>query len=529
MTERAIVLWLPDWPVVAAAYELALDPASPIALVAAGEVVACSAAARAAGVQRGLRHREAQYRCPNATVLTHDAAIDARVFDPVVQAVEAAAPGVQLLRPGLLALRARGPARYYGGEQAAAEALLRVAQHSVAGGTGGVLGGGAEVRLGCADGLFAAEHAARSTSVADPIRLVPPGTSREFVAPLPVDTVVPERTAILLRRLGIVTLGEFAALEGEDVQRRFGSEGRLAYERACGREPQRLRPRQVPPEFTVRLSWENAIERSDQLAFALREAAGVFEQRLFEHRLVCTSLRIELLQEDGGVVTRSWLHPRWFRAAEVVDRARWQLDALPRIPDSTAPDEFARHGIVHAALIPERVDALSHHEAGLWGGGPDERIHHALSRVQSLLGHEQVGTAVLRGGRALAERQLLVPWGDAPPRHTRREQPWPGALSELVPASVMAEPVPVELCDQDGQQILVSGRGEWSSPPAQLRLDAARLREVTSWAGPWPVQERWWDPGRARQAYRAQLIDATGDAWLLIGTESGWCVEGRYD
>ena len=49
--------------------------------------------------------------------------------------------------------------------------------------------------------------------------------------------------------------------------------------------------------------------------------------------------------------------------------------------------------IVRLRVVPERVDSTGNHEAGLWGGGPDERVHHGLTRVQSMLGHEGVVTA----------------------------------------------------------------------------------------------------------------------------------------
>ncbi|WXF92190.1 hypothetical protein WDV91_05870 [Curtobacterium flaccumfaciens pv. flaccumfaciens] len=71
--------------------------------------------------------REAQARCPELLVQPYDDALDHRAFEPVIRAVEAAVPGVEVLRPGTLALRARGPARYYGGERAAAATLAGIA------------------------------------------------------------------------------------------------------------------------------------------------------------------------------------------------------------------------------------------------------------------------------------------------------------------------------------------------------------------------------------------------------------------
>lgn len=523
---RAFVIWVPDWPVVAAASELALDPEAPLALIHKGLVFACSGAARSAGVSRGLKQREAQYRCPNITVTRYDESTDARRFEPCVRALEGAVPGVQVIRPGLLAVRARGPVRYFGGEHAAATALR----------TSLLEQGLRDVRVGLADGVFTAEQAARATSMSEPIRIIEPTDTARFLGPLPVALVSPdERTATLLRRLGVHTLAQLAALPLDDVRRRFGAAGAWAHEQASGRDPARLVPRELPPEFTVRFDSETALDRSDEIAFALRESADRFDAGLRAKRLVCTAVRIELTDEHGGVHERVWLHPRWFTSADLIDRVRWQLDGLFRSAAAGADprleiEEYQRTGIVRVRLIPERVDATAHHEAGLWGGGPDERVHHALSRVQSLLGPEGVGTYTLMGGRSPADRQYFVPWGDAPPERTRREQPWPGALPGVTPSTVFPSPAPVLLLDAGGAPVQLTERGALSAEPIRVQFQPGQsAKAITAWAGPWPVQERWWDADAARNCVRCQLVDDAGDAWLLIGDDQGWRVEAGYD
>ncbi|TDD79931.1 DNA polymerase Y family protein, partial [Saccharopolyspora karakumensis] len=105
---RRIVVWCPDWPVVAASRAAELEPLVPAAVFAANRVVACSATARDSGVRRGMRRREAQGRCPELVVCEHDPARDVRFFEPVVIAVEELVPGVEVVRPGLVAVPARG-------------------------------------------------------------------------------------------------------------------------------------------------------------------------------------------------------------------------------------------------------------------------------------------------------------------------------------------------------------------------------------------------------------------------------------
>ena len=491
---RTIVLWCPDWPILAVCRELGLDPDEPLALTEAGLVFACSPAARRDGVARGLKLREAQYRSPALAVLDYDIALDVRVFEPVVRRVEATVPGVQLIRPGTLAMRARGPARYYGGEEAAAAALLE---------TVGVPG----ARVGIADGPFAAEQAARAARTSS-VAVVPPGASAEFIAPLPVGLVVDARTTTLLTRLGVRTLGEFAALPADDVRRRFGAAGALAHDR--------------PPEFEVEQHFEPPLDRIDQLAFAFRVGAEEFIERMRGVRLVCTGLRIELDDEDGGHSSRSWLHPRWFTPADVVDRVRWQLQGA-----GTADSGLASP-IVRLRVVPERVDSTGNHEEGLWGGGPDERVHHGLTRVQSMLGHEAVVTAAIGGGRMLADRQVLVPWGDRPPEHAG-DAPWPGSLPALAPASVFRERLPIALLDARGELVAVDGRGAISASPERFAVGGGEAAPVRAWAGPWPVVERWWDAEQAKRVHRFQVVDDDGCAWLLVRDREGWWAEARYD
>jgi protein ImuB len=508
---RTIVLWCPDWPVFAACREAGLDPAASVALTESGLVFACSAAARRDGVARGLKLREAQYRSPGLILLDYDAALDARVFEPVVRAVEATVPGVQLVRPGTLAMRARGPARYYGGEDAAAAALLAtVAQLGVDG-----------ARVGVADGPFAAEQAARAARES-PVRIIEPGASAAFIAPLPVGLVVDVRTATLLNRLGVRTLGEFAALPGDDVRRRFGASGAFAHDRAAGREQARVISRTPPPEFESEQHFEPPLDRVDQLAFAFRVGAEEFIERMRAVRLVCTGLRIELDDEGGGHSSRSWLHPRWFTPADVVDRVRWQLQGA-----GTADSGLASP-IVRLRVIPERIDSTGNHEEGLWGGGPDERVHHGLTRVQSMLGHEAVVTAAIGGGRMLADRQVLVPWGDRPPERAS-EAPWPGSLPALAPASVFRERQPIALLDAHGEAVAIDERGAISAAPEHFAVAGCEAAPVHAWAGPWPVVERWWDAEHAKRVHRFQVVDDDGCAWLLVRDREGWWAEARYD
>ena len=144
--------------------------------------------------------------------MEHDPGRDARAFEPVVAAVEEVAPGVEVIRPGACALAARGPARYFGGEERAAERIV--------------------------------EHVAQACGVESQVgrrrrglrrRCWPPGPGgscrpagrRQFLAGLDVAALERPELADLLRRLGMRTLGDFAALPAGDVLARFGFDAAL--------------------------------------------------------------------------------------------------------------------------------------------------------------------------------------------------------------------------------------------------------------------------------------------------------------
>jgi len=514
---RTMVAWCPDWPVVAARQAAGCPPDLPVAVLDRGRVLACSDTARTHGVRRGIRARDAQARCPELAVLVYDPGQDVRAFEPVVGALEAHVPGVETIRPGTCAVRARGPSRYYGGDQRAGESIVgRLTEAGVPDG-----------RVGVADGPFAAEQAARATTHSGTrVHVVPPGESGRFLAPLPVAVLGRPELADLLRRLGVRTLGAFAELPAADVLMRFGLDGALAHRLARGDDDRVVAARRPPPELARTVDFEPPLDRADQVAFSVRTAADELVAGLAGHGLVCTTLRVEVSTESGtgsGVVlTRRWLHPRWFDAVDVVDRVRWQLEGARGSGDAlTSP-------VTRVRLVPDVADPHGAHADGLWGGGPEEHVHRALSRVQSMLGHEAVVTPVVGGGRAPADRQTLVPWGDRPRPRWPVEPPWPGSLPPPLPATVLPEPAPAVVAAADGRTVGLDGRGVLSAEPATFCLDGDQ-RPIAAWAGPWPVEERWWDEHAARRLARFQVVGVDGTAWLLVVESGSWWVEARYD
>jgi len=139
---RTCCVWCPDWPVVAARRRAPSLRAVPVVVrerVGARELVrAASAEARANGVTRGMRRREAEAQCPGVVCIDADESLEARAFEAVARAIEAITPRLVLDRPGFCAFMTRGPSRYFGGDDAVGarvhacvKATLRVTTHVV--------------------------------------------------------------------------------------------------------------------------------------------------------------------------------------------------------------------------------------------------------------------------------------------------------------------------------------------------------------------------------------------------------------
>ena len=503
---RQMVVWCADWPVVAAATQLGLSLQLPLAVFERGEVFACSAMARVEGVRRGMRRHDASARCPELIVLDRNAASEIRTFESVVSAIEEISAGVAPVRPGLCALRV--PSRFYGGEK---EAAAVVAEHLADAGVW-------EFRIGIADGIFAAEHAARRAAPQD-CWIIPRGGSAVFLAALPIGVLENAELVTLLRRLGIRSLGDFAALAARDVLTRFGRDGALLHRLTRGLENNQVVSRRPPLDMDQRVSFAPALETVEPIVFSTRQTAEKLVAELAYHGLVCTEVRIEVITEGGWTGSRVWAHSRWFAASDLIDRIYWQLQGDP------APEP-----VCELRLLPESVESLADHGEGLWGSALNEHVERGIARLQGMLSPEEVLAPSLQGGRSPRDRQLLSPWGDRMPSQHNPKLPWPGAIPPPAPTRVFSTPVPSVVLNDDHRPVKITSRGLVTAAPAFVSIgEGAELMAVDAWAGPWPIDELWWDSNQARQVARFQVTVVDGSAWLLIVENDQWWTEARYD
>ncbi|WP_051969381.1 DNA polymerase Y family protein [Kitasatospora azatica] len=586
---RVLVVWYPDWPIVATG-GVGDDPRTPVAVVEGGRVLACSDSARLAGVRRGQRLRLAHRLCPELRLRERDPEAETRRFEPVVAAVEAFTPRVEVLRPGLCAIQVKGPARYFGGERALAGAVARAL--AVLGAERGELPGGPDretdwggpvagqdthvdqdthadqdahvdqdtqapaeqtpddetaprPRVGVADGVFAGVLAARAGV------LVPAGRTAEFLAPYPVSVLADEPLAELLVRLGVPTLGDFARLPSGTVADRFGTAGQAAHRLARGLEARPPVTRTPGVDLAVEQRFDPPELLAEPLVFVGRALAEQLHQKLAGAGLACRRVSVEVTCADGSTAARLWQHEGRLSAPALAERVRWQLQAwqtsgqfAPRAwgsrgpaagggspgPEAEAwsPGPEAGVGFTALRLVPDELVADHGRQLALWGQAlVADRVERAAARVQALLGYGGLSRVERVGGRGPGEVLVRVPWGEQPEPAADRDAPWPGRLTHPAPGVVLRTPLPVTVLDAAGQPVGVTGRAEVSAAPTQLVLNG-RISVITGWAGPWPAVEQWWDPDAARRRARFQVTLADGRALLLVLEGGGWGVEAAY-
>ncbi len=562
---RMLVAEVGNWSAVAAGF----DPATPAAVVSAGRITAVTPAAAAAGIRPGMRRRQAQTECPVLELAEHDPDLDARCFAPVVTALEDLTPRVEVLAPGCCVVATRGPSRYYGGDEALAELAHRTVTEVLASelDTAGARGTGASstagtydpassVSVGIADGLFAAGLAGRAASArapSTPVLVVAPGSSAEFLSGLGLGTLAEECSLLtgctadgttddlisMLWQLGLRTLGDLAALPVGDLVGRFGTQGKWMHALASGRDPRLSQPAIAQPDLSAETEIDPPADRLDTVAFAAKSLADQLDAQLAREgqALVCVEISAET--EHGETSSGRWRHGFRFSPPDLVDRVRWQLDGWRSTKGRNSPTggiSFIRLRAVET--LPDEGRQL-----GFWGGQSeaDERAERALQRVQTLVGFDAVTVGRLGSGRRFADLEQRLPFGTTGPRGAGASgpagprgagasgtPPWPGRLGAPAPAEVLAEPEPLVVLDANGDPVGVSGRAQPSAPPAMLRRADGRTSRIAAWAGPWPLEERWWSSRSRRQA-RFQLVLDDGTAHLCAVEGGRWQREATYD
>ena len=526
---RVMVVWCPDWSVVAALDEADRSLRSPAAVLSANVVEVCNGPARAEGVRRGQRRRDAQARCPELVLLPANPDRDARAFEPVLAIVEDLRPGVAALRPGLLAVRA--PGSWYGTETAAA---ATVCQALVESGVWDVpvrhrrrplhRRAGRPHRRGAVVDGRAARRVRRLPARA--ARAGAPGrrpararAGRPAAAARPAHPRRPRRPAGRRRR---APARQPTAPPSGDVP--------------AARTATLFAARTPPPELDAEVAFEPPLDSVEAITFSVRTTAERFVSQLAHHQLVATGVRVEA--ESDGVVcsSRTWLHPRHFTARDLVDRVHWQLQSAGSTSGlggslrARKESGEVRAPIDRVRFVPEVVEPAAAHGEALWGVG--------LRRPRRARRGPGAGHGRLRRRTPSGAAGRSQPGRAAVPRAVGRARgrPAPARPAVAGPGARAGPGAGLRHSPGGRGRRRRRARGVGHRPRRRQRRAAALpgrrchrrqslpWQPVTAWAGPWPTDEGWWSggagptcalPGRRRR--RPGLAAAARARGLVAG------------
>jgi protein ImuB len=437
-----------------------------------------------------MRRPEAEMLCPGGVALEQDHASESLAFEPVVRAVENMIPRVEISDPGLLFVRIDGAVRYYGGEQAIVDNLLRVVEEAA----------GSGFRIGVADGPFAARWAAALADDAPHIV----DDDRRFLASLDVEVLGKDELVATFRWLGIGTLGELASLPRQAMVSRFGQIGLHAHRLASG-EDRRPHSRDIPVDPSVIERFDEPLVLLEQVGFAARALSHRLMEAMREEGIAPHRVEVKAQAADGTIRARVWRSADPFTEETLAERVWWQLRAWTE--SAGIPG-----GVVQLVLSPADLSGEGRQLTLLEDAEARIEAERAIARVQALLGPDAVLEGRPRGGRDPRERIHWHRWGDSPAVVGELDAPWPGSTPGPSPALMPAEAQLLEVEWDEGIPVRVRVRSRWEP--------------VLNWAGPWRKLGRWWQG--EPHADRYQVVTSLG-AMLCERRDERTYLVGIYD
>ena len=307
------------------------------------------------------------------------------------------------------------------------------------------------------------------------------------------------RVLNILRRWGIESLGQFAALEKEAVAARLGPTGVELWERATGNATRLLKLIPVRESFEEAFEFENEIETSEPLLFMLRRFLQQFSVRFNALHLLASELQLEIGFSDKS----NYSHR--FKIPEPTNN----VETLFRMLHTHLESFTSQSAIVSVELKAETTKpAFEQFHLFETALRDPARLTETLARLFGLLGSERVGTPVLEEThRTDAFRMEPFSWQL---RETKTEPP-------PLPASALRRfrrPLTASV-------MLAKNR------PAHLRSSKIN-GPVRSGKGPYLASGNWWDELAWKRA-EWDLELETGALCQCHSSDGQWALDGIYD
>ena len=469
-----------------------------------GHVIDLDARAFGLGARVGMTLLQAHACAREAVTVLTNPSMNAALWQGVLDALDAASPLVEDVEEGTAFLEMRGI-------EGTPEDWLRSARSALAvtaNGKGETL----PFALGLASSGFVARAAAGvAASNQAQSCIVETGTERRFLAPLALEVLHIDRETIeRLHLLGVRTLAELAALPHGPFVRRFGAQAARWHAHARGVDERPLVPRMRSVRIEQTQYGEGSACAEDQLLFALRALVERVAADLSLLGKRCGFARLVLECEDGETheLSTALAHPT-SQAATIFDLLRTRLEGVTL----SSPVAGLRLGV-------ERLEEGGAQQSLFAADDPDpELVGIALARLEAAFGMGSALRAQVTEGNRYETRFRYEPFSAS---ELKRR----GSLRKR---SVFAERATLTLRLVEPEEIDVAVHAGFPT------FVGAPPRAVLDVAGPWRVDEVWWDRALGapcpqtvqRDEYDVLLEDAA--LWRIARDDGRWTLRGTYD
>ena len=315
-----------------------------------------------------------------------------------------------------------------------------------------------------------------------------------------------------LRRWGLKTLGQVAALPRSGVHTRLGWAGVRLHQAALGEDADPLVPAGIAPAFLERMQLEWPIEGLEPLAFVLSrqlEALSISLERADRGAIaITTSLRL---------VTRT-THERTLTLPAPMRDARTLRTLILLDLESHPPPAGIDAVTVSVEVAPGRITQGSLLERAYPAA---EHLTTLMARLRALAGESRVNAPAVLDTHD-ARDVGMQPFAVTPACPVARPAvSAPDAAAPCVALRRFRLPIAARVMVERGSPVRVM--------PATSAIPAGR---VIDRAGPWRSSGRWWTASRAnwdRDEWDVEL--SGGGCYRLVRDRANgnWAIEGEID
>jgi protein ImuB len=515
-------LFVPDFPVQAV---VRLEPelqGKPVAILAGAppltKVFAVNHEARNLGVETGMTKVQAEafqgiswrWRSPSQEATAYAALLDcAWTISPRVE------DGTKREGHGFsdtAVLDLAGCEKLFGSPEKIAQDLKRVASEV-----------GFETNVSVAVSPLAAVCAAQGFAG---VTVIPVGEESVRIGNLSLEALrIPFEFVETLKRWGIRTCAEFAALPEIAIVERLGQEGLRWWRLARGADDQPLIAKEFPSNFEEHLDLDSPVDLLEPLLFVLNRLLEQLCTRLRMHILAIGEIKVTLsLERNDSRNKEPLFHIRTLRLPVPARDSKLLLKLL-RL-------DLERHSpslpVTAVRILTVPLKARSQQLGLFLPLAPDpERLEITLARIQNTVGESRVGAPVLldtHSPNSFQQKRFVLP--EMKEKRPITEKQTTAAMRIFRP------PIAATVEFQEGK-------------PTFLGCEGSR-RRILAFAGPWRTKGAWWsETAWARDEWDVEVrtlrpkVQSEGSRESEEGTAlyrvykdlraKRWFVEGIYD